>query len=403
MNPVELDKTILSAAVKDPAALQYIAARVRPSDLATPQARAFLKAIIESKGASVPPQVADFVGDVPAKPLSDLGPVIMRVKEFAGLREVRSLCESTLESLNNGFGKAPGKTLDAFLKAAAKVTVPVEDKAILAPSQWIDGVKEEVLRRKALGKPQHLDLGYPWLTRALSVELGNLVIIGAETGVGKTVLGLNLAAHLGVRSRIPTLYLNTEMWWQELGIRLLSIMAGADAYAMRTGIPTAEDLAKVKETAARSEGAALYISDALPGISIDEVTALARAYRLTAGINVLVVDYIQRVDSDRRFEIWEALVDAAKRLKNLAQELRIAVFMLAQLTEEQKLAGAKGMANEADAMLLLERAEDSDAPEATHRLFLYKSRHTADGVELFMRLDRKTLRMFEIADIEEAS
>ena len=114
-----------------------------------------------------------------------------------------------------------------------------------------------------------------------------------------------------------------------------------------------------------------------------------------------MLDYIQRVDSDRRFETWEALVDAAKRLKNLAQELRVAVFMLAQLTEDQKLAGAKGMANEADAMLLLERAEDAAVPGATHRLFLYKSRHTADGVELFMRLDRRTLRMLEIVDVEE--
>ncbi|MHB8927104.1 MAG: DnaB-like helicase C-terminal domain-containing protein [Bacillota bacterium] len=401
MNPVELDKAILAAALKDPAALQYVAARVRPSDLATPQARAFLKAIVESKGANIPPQALDFIGDAPAKPLTDLAPLITRTKEFAGLREVRSLCEATIESLNNGASKAPGKALDDFLKAAAKVTVPVEDRAVLAPSQWINGVKDEVLKRKAVGKPQHLDLGYPWLTRALSVELGNLVIVGAETGVGKTVLGLNMAAHLGVKNRIPTLYLNTEMWWQELGIRLLSIMAGADAYAMRTGMPTAEDLARVKEAAAHSEGAALYISDALPGISIDEVTALVRAYRLTAGINVLVVDYIQRVDSDRRFETWEALVDAAKRLKNLAQELHIAVIMLAQLTDEQKLAGAKGMANEADALLLLERVEDATLPEATHRIFLYKSRHTADGVELFMRLDRRTLRMLEIVDVEE--
>ena len=62
-----------------------------------------------------------------------------------------------------------------------------------------------------------------------------------------------------------------------------------------------------------------------------------------------MVDYVGRLDTfDPQLKEHQVLKAVAKRLKTVAQELKLTVIMLAQLNDELKLAGAKAMRNEAD-------------------------------------------------------
>jgi replicative DNA helicase len=110
------------------------------------------------------------------------------------------------------------------------------------------------------------------------------------------------------------------------------------------------------------------------------------------------IDYVQRLDtSDPREKEWQVLSRIAKQFKSLAQQAKVVVVLVAQLTDEGKLANSRAMAREADAVLFLEPMSDDDKQTklGTHVINIVKARHAPSNRKSAIWINHDTLAVSE--------
>lgn len=192
----------------------------------------------------------------------------------------------------------------------------------------------------------------------LGYKPGDLIILGAQTGHGKTAYALNAALACCVASK-PVLYINTEMSRKQVGYRWASLLTELPMHRIRTGNLKDAEMEAVNEALASFSQSTFYTSY-IPNLTPDKLQALARKARLQYDIELLIVDYVGRMDTrDSKSEEWQVLYQIVKSQKLLAQNLEIACMVLVQLNSDGTLQGAKRMKNECDLMLkLLPLCED---------------------------------------------
>lgn len=338
-------------------------------------------------------QVGQAISDFPGPDFEKLVNATHFLKVCRSLDRVKALSQSALKGLSNGAWKNPEQFLTRFALAAQSLEIPSSvEESVFCAQEWLQKGYEK-LKEASIQGPAHFNLGLSALSEAVLPERGHLVITAAETGKGKTALTLNIAANLGARQKIPTLYVNTEMAWWELAYRLYALLGAGDLTGLRLG---KADLERVREVRDAFGDSKLYITDALPWAEVNEILALAREYRARHGVEVLILDYIQRLESSSRdLEHWEVFLQAARQLKSLAQQAGMLVIMVAQLNDGKQLAGSRGMAREADTVLIMEEAKEPEAFE-THVITVAKSRHTRTGTKIPVMLNGGTLAVEEI-------
>lgn len=179
-------------------------------------------------------------------------------------------------------------------------------------------------------------------------EPGQLIIIAAPTKKGKSAFVANILRDIGVTQRIPSLLINTEMSQEQLSLRNASILSGVDHFKIATGQTSDEEDQRVLDGIEKLNLSKLYTLYA-PELNINKMVAYLRQFTIQHKIRVAAIDYIGRMDTqDPKLKEWEVLKLAAKKLKTMAQQLNITVIMLAQVSDDGVLEGAKGMKNECD-------------------------------------------------------
>jgi len=161
-----------------------------------------------------------------------------------------------------------------------------------------------------------------------------LVILAGRTSEGKSALMQQMADHnalLGAK----VLYVNLEMSEYELWARFISQRINASLGALIKGrdldvplIQTPEEIGAATDVYKAS--GLRYLNSS--SIKVSEIAAEARRLKLTGGLDLLVVDYLQLLTPEFRSESREREVATSCRaLKALARELHIPVIAAAQL------------------------------------------------------------------------
>jgi replicative DNA helicase len=227
---------------------------------------------------------------------------------------------------------------------------------------------------------------------------GQLIIIAARPSMGKTALALNICDHAGVNLKVPVLFVSLEMGSQEIGQRLLCARSEVDGHKLRTGLGLGQRELHKLSTAYKdlTEKVEIYIDDT-PARSMMQIAASARRIKRKRQIGLIMVDYIQLVDSDdSRDSRQEQIAKISRRLKTLARELKVPVVALSQLnraveSREDKrprmadLRESGAIEQDADVVLLLHRPEYYDANDqpGSAELIVAKNRNGAvDTVKL---------------------
>jgi len=206
----------------------------------------------------------------------------------------------------------------------------------------------------------------PELNRCVNggFEKGQLVILAAPTKKGKSAFAANILRDFAITQKIPSLLINTEMSQEQLSLRNCSILSGVDHYKIATGQVTKEDDDRVLDGIDKLHQSQLYTLYA-PDLNINKMTSYLRSYTIQYKIRVAVIDYIGRMDTqDPKLQEHQVLKNAAKRLKTLAQQLKITIIMLAQITDEGNLEGAKAMRNECDLFAHLRPMSEGEMKKA---------------------------------------
>jgi len=179
-----------------------------------------------------------------------------------------------------------------------------------------------------------LPTGFPQLDQMLTgLHAAELIILAARPSVGKTALALNIATHVVLHESKPVGFFGLEMSATQVVQRILCSMARVPMQRVRRGVMGRADLEKLDEHARRLSLAPLYIDDT-PAQSILELRAKAR--RLGARVrdlSLIVIDYLQLMRGYGRVESrQQEVADIARALKALANEMRIPVMALSQLS-----------------------------------------------------------------------
>jgi len=192
---------------------------------------------------------------------------------------------------------------------------------------------------------------------------GDLIILSAQTGVGKSAFAMNIAKEIGIVQKRPIFYLNSEMGASQMALRWDSYMAKVSHKKLRNGTATDEEMQQINDILSQISSGQVHTLT-IPDLQISNVTAEVRRAKSQYGIEVCIVDYIGRMDCSNaaKKDDWKILKSAAMKLKTMAQSLNMVVIMLAQLTDGETLAQSSQMKQEADLWLNLKEIEKDDQP-----------------------------------------
>ena len=170
----------------------------------------------------------------------------------------------------------------------------------------------------------------------------DLVILAARPSVGKSALALNLAENAAIRNRSPVAIFSLEMSREQILIRLISSRANIEQTALRNGRLRGEEWSKLVDAAAVLAQAPIYVDDN-PLISVAEVRSKARRLKAEVDLQMIVIDYLQLMQGDRRSgeNRQQEISEISRTLKALARELNIPIIALSQLSREVERTGDK--------------------------------------------------------------
>ena len=163
----------------------------------------------------------------------------------------------------------------------------------------------------------------------------DLIILAARPSMGKTALALNFAENAAMRYGIPVAFFSLEMSKEQLLLRLISSRANIEQTSLRNGRLKGDEWIKLVDAAAELEKAPIYVDDN-PLINVAEVRSKARRLKMEADLQMIVLDYIQLMQGDRRGREnrQQEISEISRSLKALARELNIPVIALSQLSRE---------------------------------------------------------------------
>ncbi|HWP97926.1 MAG TPA: DnaB-like helicase C-terminal domain-containing protein [Syntrophomonadaceae bacterium] len=241
----------------------------------------------------------------------------------------------------------------------------------------------------------HITLGY---------KPGDLIILGAQTGHGKTAFALHTAKAISVDNGTNILYLNTEMSREQIALRWASILTGIEHDRIRMGDIDETRLSVILNAYSRLRESGFY-SYPCPNLTPEKTISLARKFKAQKNIEMMIIDYVGRMDKvDPRMQEWQVLEQIVKTQKMLAQNLKIAVICLVQLNPDGTLQGAKRMKNECDLMLKLSPIPREDLEEdlelkkyrnPNYYIYIEKNRDGRSGVRIPIVFDLQKQTMMD--------
>lgn len=161
----------------------------------------------------------------------------------------------------------------------------------------------------------------------------NLVVVAARPSMGKTALALCMAEHVALHKSGTVAVFSLEMSGEELVQRMLGSAAMVDMTRLRSGRLAPEDWPRVTRAADQIAKARLFIDDS-EGITVGEMRTKARRLKSREGLDLVIVDYIQLMESrtGRRDENRVQELSAISRgLKMLARDLDVPLICISQL------------------------------------------------------------------------
>ena len=239
-----------------------------------------------------------------------------------------------------------------------------------------------------LDKPRNYPLTpWPQLNTVIGgLRPGALYIVGARPGVGKTIVGLQLAWHLSKSG--PVSFHSLEMGKTELYNRIIAQECEVYLGNLEKGVPRDHEWEKIVRTIRQTKHE-LAIHDK-SGQTIQQIRALANSVKNEGNLMAIVVDYLGLIqDTEKGRKRYEMITDISIGLKNLARDLDVPVIALAQLNrgpEQRKnsepdmadLRDSGGIEQDADVVILLHREQvegDQEWEKSQMIMNIAKNRH----------------------------
>lgn len=217
------------------------------------------------------------------------------------------------------------------------------------------------------------------------LQRGNLIIIAARPGVGKSSFVTNIARNVAVDANEPVAMFSLEMSRFEIGMRLLCGEARVAWDKVRSGRVATEEWTRIVEAAEVLHESPLFIVDS-GNVTIVDIRAKARRMKSKRGLGLIIVDYLQLMSGHHRTENrQQEVAEISRSLKLLAKELDIPVVAVSQLNRNPETRADKrpqlsdlresgSLEQDSDIVMFIHR-EDSDDPTVKGKADIIVAKH----------------------------
>ncbi len=177
-----------------------------------------------------------------------------------------------------------------------------------------------------------LGSGFPDLDEMTAgFQPSNLIIVAARPAMGKSSLLNDFALQAATRSKAPVVIFTLEMSKEEVVQRFLASEAKVDSQRLRKGSLQEQDWSRLSAALGRLAEAPIFIDDTA-NITMMEMRAKCRRLKARHGLGLVIVDYLQLMQSPRKSENRQQEVsEISRNLKILARELGVPVICASQL------------------------------------------------------------------------
>lgn len=304
-----------------------------------------------------------------------------KLKDLDMMRKVEAIAQEAIKSVRNN--DDVNSTIKTLENGVYNLSSSKEESKIITPKEigmrMIDTI-ERRRERKSNGGIKSTINKLNYMMNG-GIVAGQLVILGAKTGKGKTAFAMNLSKDWSIIYKQVGLYVNTEMEDEQIDCRFASMLTkdiNIGHSKIANGLITDDEYDKVFKACQVFHESQLHVVT-VNDLNINKLVSIARKFKSQKDIKYLVVDYIGRMETiDAKLPEHVVLYNIAKKLKTLAQELKITVLMLCQMNDDDKIEGAKKIRNEADLFCNLQERVDTNE-HSNYFLCIEKNRDGAVG------------------------
>ncbi|MDR2463246.1 MAG: replicative DNA helicase [Verrucomicrobiales bacterium] len=284
--------------------------------------------------------------------------------------------------------------LEQVLDEAEKMVFEITDRGVansMVSSKEVVYKTIEIIERtmKMKGRYDGLATGFNELDKLTTgFKPGEMIVIAARPGVGKTALALSMAKNFikerydekqerFVKPGYPVAFFSLEMTAEQLMLRLLASLADVRLQSIRDGKLNQYELDKLMLIAEDTAEMPLFIDESSL-LSINQLRAKARRMKKLHDIQIIIIDYLQLLTSssekakdNRQVEVAEI----SRGIKALAKELKVPIIVLAQLNRKPEegnqepalhhLRESGSIEQDADVVLLLSRTFEKEEGDSS--------------------------------------
>ena len=320
------------------------------------------------------------------------------VRDQALLRNVIAVCDETREVAASGMGEA-GEVLDLCEK---KIYALRQDRVVggLVPvGQVVQSVYNNISDLAASGLPiPGIPTGFRDVDRRImGMNKGDLILVAARPGMGKTSIGLNIALNAAKSTGKTVAIFSLEMSREQLVTRFLSSEGMIPLGNLLTGQLSGEEWRSVGHACNVLGTTKIYLNDN-PTLTVAEMNAQCRRLK---DLGLVMIDYLQLMQASGSEHSWsnesrtQVVSDISRMMKIMAKELNVPVLCLSQLSRanEQRqnkrpmlsdLRESGSIEQDADIVMGLYRegyySDECENPNQTEIIVL-KNRHGETGTD----------------------
>ena len=211
---------------------------------------------------------------------------------------------------------------------------------------------------------------------------GELIIVAARPGMGKTSFALSMALNAAARAKrkVATAVFSLEMPKAQLIQRMLCSEARIDMHRLRSGKLGKRELNALAIGAGPLYEAPMYFDDT-PGMNVMELRAKCRRIKAKDGLGLVMIDYLQLMNGVEKSENRQnEVAQISRSLKEIAKELEIPIIALSQLSRsvEQRTGDKKPQLSDLRESGSIE--QDADCVLFIYRDWMYNKETTEQNV-----------------------
>lgn len=409
---LEAEQSVLGAVLINPECMDTVVGTINENDFYLPEHREIFTAMqgmyLKNRNIDIITLIDELVkngvydeagGKEYIGIISEIVPTASNVMDYAKIVRDKSILRSLIEACDEITKDAYSEEDDTerLLEAAEQRIYSIADKHENHDFVHVrDALMMSFNRLKELENNRDevigMQTGFSGIDRVLvGMSRGDLVLVGARPGMGKTSFTMNVAVNAALRTKKTVCIFSLEMSTEQLATRLLASEALIDSTKLRSGMLDAEDWDKLGHASARLAGCNILIDDTA-GMT---VTGMKSKLRRIKDVGLVVIDYLGLMQSERRIDNKvQEIAEISRNLKLMAKEFGIPVITCAQLSRASEkrpdnrpvlsdLRDSGAIEQDADIVMFIYRPGeyDKDDPEKQNKaeLIIAKNRHGSQG------------------------